>query len=132
MSFVRDVTSKTVKMVAPDAKIRTVLKELVDDPIGVVVVTQEGKPEGIVTVRDIARLASYSGLIGAGGIKKVLDFPIRQIMSKHLVTASPETPVGEAFEVVLRRKIRQLPVVEKEKLIGIVTDRALFKAVVVE
>jgi acetoin utilization protein AcuB len=50
---------------------------------------------------------------------------IREIMHKNPITISPETPLCEAYKIMQEKNIRHLPVIENEKLIGIVTDRDL-------
>src|SRR3989304_4851570 len=51
----------------------------------------------------------------------------RDPMSQPLVTAEPDTPSWEAFRTMLKKRIRRLPIVEKGKLVGIVTERDLFR-----
>ncbi|MBI4242083.1 MAG: CBS domain-containing protein [Candidatus Rokubacteria bacterium] len=48
---------------------------------------------------------------------------VREWMSPHLITAAPTTPVAEAREVMRRKRIRHLVVMEGEHLAGIITDR---------
>jgi CBS domain-containing protein len=48
-------------------------------------------------------------------------------MSKLRVTAAPKTSIQEAFELMLENKVRRLPVVDNEKLLGIVTDKDLMR-----
>ena len=62
--------------------------------------------------------------------KQVYDRPVTSLMSRRLITALPDTPVWEAFEKMVTRRIRRLPIVEKDHLVGIVTERDLFKWVI--
>ncbi len=50
---------------------------------------------------------------------------IREIMHKNPITIPPETPLFEAYKIMQEKNIRHLPILENEKLVGIVTDRDL-------
>lgn len=53
---------------------------------------------------------------------------VSAIMTTGVVTVTPETPIGEAFELMHEGQFRQLPVVSDKRLVGIVTDRDLKQA----
>jgi CBS domain-containing protein len=60
-----------------------------------------------------------------------LNRPLSQTAKRKVITVTPETEIWEAFTLMLKNKIRRLPVVTKAgKLVGIVTERDLFKWVV--
>ncbi|BAS25928.1 DUF294 nucleotidyltransferase-like domain-containing protein [Limnochorda pilosa] len=86
----------------------------------VVVVEEDGTPEGIVTDRDLR------GKVVAAGL--ATDLPVARIMSRPLHTVAPEAPAVEALLEMLRRGIRHLPVVERQegspgraRLVGVVS-----------
>jgi len=120
---VGSIMSKTVVTVSASLTIRAAVAEMVKHDVGSVVVTKKGAPIGIITERDVMRR-----LAGRGG--KDLDLPSESLASKPLVTVSPGTEIWKAFMVMLRKKIRRLPVMEGKKMVGIVTERDLFKWVV--
>jgi CBS domain-containing protein len=95
---------------------------MVKNDIGSLLVINKGMPVGIVTERDFTRR-------GLRSLKdrSVYDTPVSNIMHKKLVTAKPDTPVWDAFELMLKHKIRRLPIIDNDKLVGIVTERDLFK-----
>lgn len=53
---------------------------------------------------------------------------IESIMRRQVITASPTTTIGEALQLLRENKIRHLPVVEQERLVGILSDRDLREA----
>lgn len=115
------VMSKPVRTVNPDEKLSAALTLMEKNGIGNVVVVEGKNVVGIVTERDVARQI----LKGA----HVLEEPVKQVMSKPVITASPNMTVQEAIELMVEKKIRQLPVVQRSDLVGIVTDKDLMRSV---
>jgi CBS domain-containing protein/gamma-glutamyl:cysteine ligase YbdK (ATP-grasp superfamily) len=76
----------------------------------------EGRLVGLISHRDLLRLLAQGML--SRGAKEVT---VKEIMIRDLMTIAPETPTLEALTIMLRRKIGCLPVVENDRLIGIVT-----------
>jgi CBS domain-containing protein len=89
--------------------------------IGNVVVMEGQKLVGIVTERDVVRQMLKDS--------RVLQEPVKQVMSQPVITASPDSTVQEALEIMLKNNIRQLPVVQRSGLVGIVTDKDLMRSV---
>jgi CBS domain-containing protein len=103
---------------------RTVLEAigmLVEHNIGALVVTDREQPTGIFTERDVLRLtaripeALASLLVGA-------------VMTREPITASPGDELGTVMDVMTERRIRHLPVVERDELVGIVSIGDLLNA----
>ena len=123
---VKGVMTRTPVTIKPDAPVRKALQVMIMKDIGSLVVVKKGKPVGIITERDVTRRSLRPVKVG----KKVYDRPVTSLMSRPLITVLPSTPVWEAFEKMVTRKVRRLPVVEKGRLLGIVTERDLFKWVI--
>jgi CBS domain-containing protein len=113
------VMSSPVTTVKISDLLSVAAKKMVKQNIGSVVVVEGKEPVGIITERDITR-----HVVKGGGI---LRKPAKKIMSKLNVTASPNTTIQEAFELMLKNKVRRLPVLEHEKLMGIVTEKDLMR-----
>jgi CBS domain-containing protein len=77
---------------------------------------------GIITERDIVRII---GLLQPS----LLTVPIREFMSKPVITLSPNNSIKDAIQTMQLKNIRTLPVVEKENLQGIITEKDIFKAI---
>ncbi len=112
--------TKKVFTLPPDKPTKAALDLMKEYDIGAVVLSERGKIAGIVTERDILKKIT-------GNSAENLQEPVSQIASKNVITGSPKTQVWEAFATMLRNKIRRLPVVDEERLVGIVTERDLFK-----
>ncbi|HEX4881860.1 MAG TPA: CBS domain-containing protein [Porticoccaceae bacterium] len=82
--------------------------------IGALVVTEHGRPVGIFSERDFARKGVIRG-------RRAHETLVREIMSAPLVTVTPEQSMEECMELMTERRIRHLPVMEGEELVGIVT-----------
>ena len=105
-----------------DAPIKKALQTLIRKDIGSLIVVKNGEPVGIITERDVTRKS-----LRAAKAKRFYEGSVSQIMSGPLITVPPSTPVWQAFETMVTNKIRRLPVVQDGRLVGIVTERDLFR-----
>ncbi len=117
--------TKTPVTIKPETPVRKALQLMIKKDIGSLIVVKSGKPVGMITERDITRRS-----LRPTKAKGVYDNPVSRFMSRPVVTAPPSTPVWEAFETMVTKKIRRLPIVEQGRLVGIVTERDLFKWVI--
>lgn len=117
------IMSKTVRTISPDRTIESALKLMAKYDVGCVIIVRNGEPVGVVTERDIVRKMIGKGWKGLG--QRVIE-----IASQPVVSIPPGTETWEAFTTMLRKKIRRLPVEDHGKLVGLVTERDLFKWVV--
>jgi len=112
--LVRDVMSKDVRVVRPDSSVKEVVATMNKFNIGSIIVVQSARPVGIITERDILRRIVEPCLA-----PEVLT--ARQIMSSPVLTISETASIDEAAELMAKRKIKKLPVMSRQKLVGIVT-----------
>ena len=95
---------------------------MVNRNIGSIVVVEGHNLVGIVTERDISRYVAKQ--------TNALKTQVRKVMSSPLITIAHSATNQEAMGVMLKEGIRQLPVVEKGKLVGIVSQRDLLRWVI--
>lgn len=114
---VRAAMSKDIVSVEAGRSIRSAVKTMVKNDLGSVVITEDGKPAGIVTERDIMKSIGYG--------KVNLDTEVGRIMSKPLIAIGSDATLGEAADIMIRRKVRRLLVKEDSKYVGIITQRDL-------
>ena len=119
--LVREVMTANVKTVRPFSTVKDVVQKMNEFGIGSVLVVEEERSVGIITERDIMR--SIGEPLFDPSVVKAKD-----IMSTQLVTISGDVSVEEAARLMVSRKIRKLPVVEDEKLVGIVTSMDVMRA----
>ena len=116
--LLKSIMSTKVETVQSKQPLKKALKKMVSRNIGsVVVVDVHGKPVGIVTERDISRCV-------AKGLKS-LNTQITRVMTRDLIVASPDTTIQAALGTMLKHGIRRIPIIDNEKLIGVVTERDL-------
>jgi CBS domain-containing protein len=114
-----DVMRSPALTCAPETPIRRVLEMLRRDRIGsMIVADQQGKLLGIFTVQDILDRVVLAQVN--------LDAPIADVMSERPVTLSPEATAYDAALAMVQRRVRHIPVVGKDSLLGIVSQRDLF------
>ena len=92
---------------------------MVENNVGSLLVTERGEVAGIVTERDYLRRVTLEG--------RTEEAPVREIMSAPLVVATLETTVDECMAMMTDRRIRHVPVVEEEKVVGLVSIGDLVK-----
>jgi CBS domain-containing protein len=114
MLSVRDIMTSWVATAEPERTVRDAARIMAKAHTGSLVVVSEGRPIGILTEGDVSRAVST----GANPDKVA----VKRIMSKRLVTVSPDVRVEEAAKLMAERKIKKLPVLYKGDLIGIITQ----------
>ena len=127
---VKDAMNKNVKTIRPDASVREAAVIMNRYRIGsLVVVSGQGKVEGIVTERDI-----LTDVVAES--KNSDDVKIEEIMThdENLKTIPPEASLEDAAELMSKHKIKKLPVVKKGMLLGIITasDLILYEKHLIE
>jgi CBS domain-containing protein len=95
------VMSSPVKTMNSNGTLDLAAKLMVQHDIGSVIVVDGKTPVGIVTERDVTKQVIKAS--------NVLKMPIKQVMSKPLVTATPDMPVQDALKLMLANKVRRLP-----------------------
>ncbi|WP_160121807.1 CBS domain-containing protein [Rhodovarius lipocyclicus] len=108
--------------VAPNDQVASITRTLAQHRIGAVLVLErDGSVSGIVSERDIVRAL-------AGGGEATLRMSAGQLMTRVLHTVTPETTVQDALRVMTDRRIRHLPVLERDgRLVGMVSIGDLVK-----
>jgi CBS domain-containing protein len=109
---IRDVMTSNPQSVSPSDTIQSAARIMRDEDTGAVPVVDNGRPVGILTDRDIVVRAVADG---------ELDRRVRDIVSGEIVTVRPETSTQEAARLMSDHQVRRLPVVENDRLVGIVS-----------
>jgi CBS domain-containing protein len=110
-----------VVSVAPNDTVLAVSRVLTERGIGAALVRDAaGALLGIISERDIVR-----GMANQG--QGTTQLPAEKLMTRDLVTVTPQTRVTEAMELITQRRIRHLPVLENGRLVGLVSIGDLVK-----
>jgi CBS domain-containing protein len=100
--------------VSPDAKLSAAVKILAERRIGAVMVMSGQTIDGILSERDVVRVL---GERGAG----VLDEPVRSVMTSKVITCHESDTVSAIMEVMTSGKFRHLPVVDNDRIVGLIS-----------
>ncbi len=111
--------------VAPDDTVYEALRRMADRNIGAVVVMDDDRLVGIMSERDYARKV----ILMDRGSKETR---VADIMTSDVFTISPETTVSECMQLMTDHRIRHLPVMAGDRLVGIVSIGDIVKAVIAE
>jgi CBS domain-containing protein len=116
---VGEVMTREVVAVSPDDDVERAVRSMIDHEIGAVVVLEGKAPVGILTERDLMRRMLDE--------RDVLSVRVDAVMSSPVVTTGPDVEMVDAFDLMNARNVRRLPVVERDGLVGIVTERDLLR-----
>ncbi len=100
--------------VDPDALLAIAVKTLSERKIGAVLVMSQHRIEGILSERDVVRV------MGARGAA-VLDEPVRAVMTRKVISCRQADSVGEIMEMMTSGKFRHLPVLEDDRVVGLIS-----------
>lgn len=119
---------KDVKTETEDQNIQTACRRMHENGIGSIVIVKKDdhdnnyRPTGIITERDVVRV------IGSFD-QSLLHLPLRELMSKPLVTITPNNSIRDALHIMQEKNIRRLVIVENERAIGIITNKDVFNII---
>ena len=103
-----------------DKSLLDIAKLLQEHGIGCIVIVSDDKIAGIVSERDLMRAIGQAG-------PKVLEQPVSDFMTKSVITAREADTVDQLTAEMTKRRFRHMPVVEKNRLIGLVSIGDLVK-----
>lgn len=103
-----------------DTPVREAVRLLAERRIGAVPVLKDGKVVGIMSERDVIYCLRSDGAA-------MLDWPVERIMTAPAITADPAKEIMSALAQMTQRRIRHLPVVDGDRIIGIVSIGDLVK-----
>ncbi|MCL4879260.1 MAG: CBS domain-containing protein [Anaerolineae bacterium] len=116
----------TVITITPEASVMAASQRLAEKNIGaLVVVDANQRPIGILSERDIVRWVAKQGV-------DVFSKPVSAIMTKDLIVATPQDEIEYLTNTMTARRIRHLPVIDDEELVGMITIGDVVKAQLVQ
>lgn len=109
--------------ISPDAAVLDAVRLMAEKQIGALLVMDADRLVGIVSERDYARKVVLQGRSSA-------NTPVRDIMTADVITVSPGDHAERCMQIVTQRRIRHLPVIERGRVLGVVSIGDLVKAVI--
>jgi CBS domain-containing protein len=113
MPTVKDLMTKNVVTIDADKTVVEAAMLMSKNDIGDLVVVKDNAPVGIVTERDFVRRVLAE--------RKSVNTKVSEVMTTPLKVIDPDAPIKEAARRMVNRKIRRLPVIKDNKLVGILT-----------
>lgn len=139
---VKDIMTEEVISVKENDSVLDAIRTLKKNKIsGAPVLDEEGKLAGIISEGDILNLIEYHPFLepflelledNPDDIKETLHMArkrkVSEVMTKKVITISPDDSVSKAAKIMWEKKINRLPVVEEKKIVGIITRADILKA----
>lgn len=123
-TLVKDMMKKQIVSIDISLTVKEAAKMMEDAGVSCLVVTSKNIPVGILTERDfVTRITS---------LDKSSSTPVQNVMSLPLVTVSPSDTARKLAELMKEKKIHKMPVIEGNRLVGIVTATDLIRKCVID
>ena len=110
----------TVLSIAPGATVFEAIELMAQKNVGALPVVDNGRLVGIISERDYTRKVILKG-------KSSKEIPVKEIMTEQVLTVEPSAGVTECMQIVTERRVRHLPVLDQNKLVGILSIGDLLK-----
>lgn len=118
---VKDVMDKNVFFLDAELTVEDAVGKMIKKKVWSLIIEKSGRPEGVVTERDIIQKCLGKGLSPA-------KTPVRSIASSPIMTVGPDATIRDAMDIMTAKDVRRLFVVDKGKIIGRITQTDLFQS----
>jgi CBS domain-containing protein len=116
---------RVIYSVPPDAPVLEAIKQMAERSVGALLVMQNDRLLGVVSERDYARKVILKG-------RSSSETLVSQIMSSPVLTVRPDQSVNECMRLMTINRVRHLPVIEGDRVIGVLSIGDLVRAVLEE
>jgi CBS domain-containing protein len=117
-----DAMSAQVVSVRPDDRVQLAIARMLEEEVGSVAVCEDHRLVGIFTERDVLRLASEGSRFG--------DVIVGDVMTRRIYAVEPDDDVRAAAQLMQEKRIRHVPVVQGEHVLGILGVREVMRTLV--
>lgn len=114
---------REVWSIAPESTVYQAIVMMAEKGVGALLVLHEGQLSGIVSERDYTRKVILKG-------RSSKEERVEEIMTRDVVTASPETTVEEGMRLMTERHIRHLPILDSGAVVGVISIGDLVKWII--
>ena len=117
---VEELMVKNVVTVHPDTLVEEAVRLMNTHEIGCLIVSENGNPVGIITERDLLKRVLEQG-------KPPKTIKVAEIMSTPVIYGDPQMELEDAARLMFRKKVKKLPIIKDEELVGLITLTDLAK-----
>ena len=117
---VGDVMTRDFVHINPDSSVFECARKMMKKRVGSLVVKENDKLHGIITEKDLVWAMTKKP-------DKLKEIKAKDVLTRKLVTISPEATIHQALEKMNKKKLRRLPVVNNKKIVGYVTLKDIVK-----
>ncbi len=117
MATVRDLLKtkgNEVWSVSPTTSVLTTLKYMADKDVGALLVLDKDRIAGVISERDFVRSIAHNETC-------LLEARVQDYMTREVVTIAPDKTIEDCMQLMTRERIRHLPVVENQRLVGLIS-----------
>ena len=125
IKYILDSKGNDVWAIGSNDSVLEAIKMMAEKKVGALLVIDGKKLSGIVSERDYARKVILQG-------KSSEKTPVKDIMTANVISADPTQTVEECMELMSDNRIRHLPVLDGEKIVGVLSIGDLVKAIIDE
>jgi CBS domain-containing protein len=113
----------TVWSLTPQMSVFDALKQLADHDVGAMMVMDGGKLVGVFSERDYTRKIALAG-------RASKETPVKDIMTANVLTVTPQTRTKDCMALMSQKKIRHLPVLDGDKVLGMISIRDIMDDII--
>ena len=114
-SILRSKKNSQVLTIRPEDSVLKLVQLLRLEGVGAMIVSRDGRSlEGVVSERDIAHALAAEG-------NKLLTMPVSAIMTREIITCSPNDTIAHVTHLMTERRVRHVPVVKDDELVGVIS-----------
>ncbi len=123
VGYVLRMKGYDIHSIEPEASMYDAIEKMADKGVGALLVIDSGEFVGIITERDYARKVILRG-------RSSKETAVREIMTTNVLYVSPNYSIEECMELMTVKHIRHLPVMSSNKLVGVISQGDLVKAII--
>lgn len=129
MATVKEIlepSSKTIITISRDQSVADAVSQMVEHEVGALIVVEDDKPVGLFTERDVLKCWTRKGE------KHFRDIKVAEVMTVNMIIAEQDDDLCYVTTIMIKNRIRHLPVLEKNKIIAMLSIRDVVKAQVTD